>query len=148
MFPLYNRVVRYPKGGGLPAKARATGPAAHGWDEDQQWTLARVAQVIRELFGQEYTLRGVSYLLHRIGWDLIFVRLISWLMLLARSSASKDVEILVLRHEVSVLRRQVSRPKPLAGEDAKTARRASSPPDGTWTYRSWTIPDLGGGGAS
>jgi hypothetical protein len=43
---------------------------------------------------------------------LIFVRLISWLMLLARSSASNDVEILVLRHEVSVLRRQVSRPKP------------------------------------
>jgi putative transposase len=59
---------------------------------------------------------------------LIFIRLISWLMLLARSSASKDVELLVLRHEVSVLRRQVSRPKPLAGEDAVTARRASSPP--------------------
>ncbi|MCW2884283.1 MAG: Integrase catalytic region, partial [Streptosporangiaceae bacterium] len=39
---------------------------------------------------------------------LIFIRLIGWLMLLARSSASKDVEILVLRHEVSVLRRQVS----------------------------------------
>jgi hypothetical protein len=43
---------------------------------------------------------------------LIFVRLIGWLMLLARSSASKDVEILVLRHEVSVLRRQVSLPQP------------------------------------
>jgi transposase len=41
----------------------AKGPAADGWDEDQRWTLARVAQVIRELFGQEYTLRGVSYLL-------------------------------------------------------------------------------------
>jgi hypothetical protein len=43
---------------------------------------------------------------------LVFVRLIGWLMLLARTSASKDVEILVLRHEVSVLRRQVSRPQP------------------------------------
>jgi hypothetical protein len=43
---------------------------------------------------------------------LISVRLIGWLMLLARTSAAKDVEILVLRHEVSVLRRQVSRPKP------------------------------------
>jgi hypothetical protein len=42
---------------------------------------------------------------------LIFVHLIGWLMLLARTSASKDVEILVLRHEVSVLRRQVSRPR-------------------------------------
>jgi putative transposase len=43
---------------------------------------------------------------------LIFVRLIGWLILLARTSASKDVEILVLRHEVSVLRRQISRPQP------------------------------------
>jgi hypothetical protein len=47
----------------------AKGPAAHGWDEDQRWTLARIAAVIRELFGRDYTLRGVSYLLHRIGWS-------------------------------------------------------------------------------
>src|ERR1035441_10633469 len=40
------------------------------------------------------------------------VRLFGWLALLARSGASKDVEILVLRHEVPVLRRQVARPKP------------------------------------
>ncbi|MDB4872600.1 MAG: integrase [Gemmatimonadales bacterium] len=43
---------------------------------------------------------------------LIFIRLIGWLVLLARSEASRDLEILVLRHEVSVLRRQVSRPQP------------------------------------
>ena len=40
------------------------------------------------------------------------VRLFGWLTLLARSGASKDVEILVLRHEVAVLSRQVARPKP------------------------------------
>jgi putative transposase len=43
---------------------------------------------------------------------LIFVRLIGWLVLPARSQASKDLEILVLRHEVSVLRRQVGRLRP------------------------------------
>jgi putative transposase len=44
------------------------GPAAHGWAEDQRWTLARVAQLIARLFHTRYTLRGVSYLLHRMGF--------------------------------------------------------------------------------
>jgi transposase InsO family protein len=42
---------------------------------------------------------------------MIFRQLMAWLGLLARSSRSKNVEILVLRHEVAVLRRQVRRPR-------------------------------------
>jgi putative transposase len=39
-------------------------------------------------------------------------RVFGWLLLLGRSQASKDAEIMLLRHEVAVLRRQVTRPKP------------------------------------
>ncbi|MBB5968200.1 winged helix-turn-helix domain-containing protein [Planomonospora venezuelensis] len=45
------------------------GPAAHGYTEDQRWTLARVADLIASLFHVRYTPRGVSYLLHRMGWS-------------------------------------------------------------------------------
>ena len=42
---------------------------------------------------------------------LIFSRLLSWLTLLGRASSSKDIELLVLRHEVAVLRRTNPRPR-------------------------------------
>lgn len=42
---------------------------------------------------------------------LIFARLCDWLVLLGRSAASKDAELLVLRHEVAVLRRTHPRPR-------------------------------------
>ena len=42
---------------------------------------------------------------------LIFVQLLGWLVLLGRSDRSKDIEILVLHHQLAVLRRQVARPR-------------------------------------
>ena len=50
-------------------------------------------------------------MLFRLAY-LLMICLFDWLALLARSNTSKDVEILVLRHEIAVLHRQVSRPKP------------------------------------
>ena len=41
---------------------------------------------------------------------LVLVRVLGWLVLLARSDAAKDAEILILRHEVAVLRRTNARP--------------------------------------
>jgi len=41
---------------------------------------------------------------------LIMIRAFCWLLLLARSQESKDAEIMVPRHDVAVLRRQVARP--------------------------------------
>ncbi|MGH3930867.1 MAG: winged helix-turn-helix domain-containing protein [Pseudonocardiaceae bacterium] len=67
------------------------GPGAHGWEEDQRWTLARVAELIERRFRISYTLRGVGYLLHRIGW--------SWQSPTRRAAERDEAKIQAWREE-------------------------------------------------
>jgi putative transposase len=59
---------------------------------------------------------------------LIMIRVFDWLLLLGRNQVSKDAEIMVLGHEVAVLRRQVRQPKPDWAERAVLAALARLPP--------------------
>ncbi|MGH3389549.1 MAG: hypothetical protein ACRDOO_11810 [Actinomadura sp.] len=59
---------------------------------------------------------------------LIVLRIFGWIALLARSQASKDAEILELRHQLAVLRRQVACGCRKLGHPMRSARiRGASP---------------------
>ena len=60
---------------------------------------------------------------------LSMVRVFGWLVLLARNDAAKDAEILLLRHEIAVLRRKVSRPKPGRADQLGGKKVRFTPPD-------------------
>jgi putative transposase len=92
---------------------------------------------------------------------LVIIRVFGWLFLLGRSQASKDAEIMVLRHEVAVLPRQVTRPRPDWADQAILAALARFLPAGlrrhrlvtpgtlmAWhrrlTQRKWTYPSQPG----
>jgi putative transposase len=63
-----------------------------------------------------------------------------WLALLARSSAAKDVELLMLRHQVAVLRRQVTRPRLDWADRAVLAGLARLLPRPSW-HRLFVQPE-------
>jgi putative transposase len=66
---------------------------------------------------------------------LTFCQLLGWLLLLARRSATKDAELLVLRHEVAVLRRQVAQPRIDWAERAVLAGLSRLLPRSVWRGR-------------
>jgi len=73
---------------------------------------------------------------------LIMIRVFGWLLLLGRSQASKDAEIMVLRHEVTVLRRHVAWPKPDWADRAVLAALARL--HRRLITRKWTYPNRPG----
>jgi putative transposase len=75
------------------------GPPVVTWD-------SRSGAQIRSLGAAEY-----GFVALRLVY-LIFIRVLGALALLPRLSVSKDAEILVLRHQLAVLRRQVPQPRP------------------------------------
>ena len=66
---------------------------------------------------------------------LTTIRLFGWLGLFARSAAAKNVEILILRQEVAILRRQVTRPRLTWPDRAILAALARLLPRPLRTYR-------------
>ena len=64
---------------------------------------------------------------------LTLCRSIQLLALLARGDAAKDLEILVLRHQLTVLRRQVPRPRPEPADRALLAAVSRVLPRARWS---------------
>ena len=68
-------------------------------------------------------------------WSLAYVvvrRLLELMVLLARGERSKELEILVLRHELSILRRQVVRPRLAPADRLLLAAFSRLLPQGRW----------------
>jgi putative transposase len=78
---------------------------------DLVFAVVRGVHEVRYLAARARQSRALSVLVSlRLGY-LAVLRVFGWLALLARSDHGKDAEILLLRHQVAVLQRQVKAPR-------------------------------------
>jgi putative transposase len=52
------------------AAALEQGPAAHGWTEDQRWTLPRIAVLVARRFHVRFSPSQLSRILHEMGFSV------------------------------------------------------------------------------
>ena len=79
---------------------------------------------------------------------LIFSQLLNWLMQLSRATSSKNIELLVLRHEVAILRRTNPKPRLDWADRAVLAALIRRLPTNLRSHRLVTPPrSCGGTGA-
>jgi transposase len=116
------------------ARALEQGPAAHGYAEDQRWTLARIRALVLTLFGVRYrSLGSVSGLMARIGF--------SWQVPTRRATERKEEAIADWREQQWP---HIKEPQQRAGRgsasrtrpDRDFGPRADAPGDGAGTPRS------------
>jgi hypothetical protein len=117
--------------GWVRSSLAASVPAAEAIDDTHRpivrhQTLPKVAKVkgqLRQTGGDACRVRfGMIGVRDVTTGVLIFCQLSAWCALLMRSEASKTAEILVRRHQVSIVRRQVTRPHPTWADRACSAR--------------------------
>jgi transposase len=98
------------------------GPAAHGWDQDQIWTGARVATLIGRKFHVSYSVSAATRLMHRLGFTP---------QVPARRAAERDEQAVTTWKEATWA--EVKPPgRPAAGSSASRTRpgsRADRRPD-------------------
>src|SRR5436305_2169011 len=111
------------------------GPAAEGWT-DQCWTLPRIAAVVRERFGVDYTLPGLDLLLHRLGWSV---------QVPARRAAERNEEQITARREETWPQIKGQRRTWTPGESSKTSP-ATGLQAAEGTYLGAPRPHPGGAG--
>lgn len=94
------------------------GPAAHGWDQDQVWTAARVATLIGRKSHVSYSVSDATRMMHRLGFSP---------QIPARRAAERDEQAVKVWKEAT--RAEVEAPGRPAGA-ASASRTRQAPPGG------------------